>query len=82
MDPMHRKDVDPASRRGSAMFKTLSATSVGLEFALSVVLGALGGRWLDGKAGTTPWLLLLGVVLGFAAGVRTLMRATKRMSDG
>ena len=81
MDPLHRKDVDPAARRGSAMYKTLSATSVGLEFALCVVIGALFGRWVDGKAGTTPWLLLLGTVLGFVAGLRGLMRASKKMGE-
>src|SRR4051812_24536223 len=79
MEPSHQRDVDPAARRGSAMYKTLSASSVGLEFALCVIIGALFGRWLDGKFATTPWLLLVGIVLGFVAGLRVLLRVTKKM---
>ncbi|HEU0302608.1 MAG TPA: AtpZ/AtpI family protein [Longimicrobium sp.] len=44
--------------------------SVGLQFTL-VLLGCLVlGRWLDGRLGTEPWLLLAGVFVGF--GLSTL----------
>lgn len=66
---------DPASGRGRAMFDTLTMSAVGLEFGLSVIIGLLFGRWLDGKAGTDPWLMILFIVFGFAAGIRGLMRA-------
>ncbi|HEY4242594.1 MAG TPA: AtpZ/AtpI family protein [Kofleriaceae bacterium] len=72
-------DLAPASARGKAMFQGLSASSVGLEFGLSVVIGALFGRWLDGKAGTDPWLMIGFLCLGFVAGIRGIMRAMKRM---
>jgi ATP synthase protein I len=52
--------------------------SVGIELALSTVIGLLGGRWLDGKLGTEPWLMLLGLVLGVVAGFRSLIRAARR----
>lgn len=51
--------------------------TVGLEFALSVLVGLFGGQWLDKKWGTTPWLALAGAGFGLAAGIRSLMRALK-----
>jgi len=52
--------------------------TVGLEVALSVVVGLFGGSWLDKKLGTAPWLTLLGVVYGVAAAARALYRAARR----
>jgi ATP synthase protein I len=58
--------------KGLAGFATL-----GLEFALSVLLGLFVGRWLDGKIGTTPWLALAGFGFGVAAGGRAIYRAAR-----
>jgi ATP synthase protein I len=52
--------------------------TVGLELALSVLFGLLGGQWLDGKLGTEPWLAGLGFGFGVAAGFRALWRALLR----
>ncbi len=38
---------------------------IGWYFAVSIVAGVLGGFYLDKVAGTTPWLTLLGMLLGF-----------------
>ncbi len=54
--------------------------TVGLEFGLSVLVGLWGGDWLDGKLGTGPWLSLVGMAFGIAAGLRTLLRAMNRMA--
>lgn len=34
--------------------------------------------WLDGKLGTTPWLMLLWLCFGLAAGFRGVLRAVRR----
>ena len=78
-DPVDGPVVDPVARQTRRAFNALSMSSVGLEFGLSVVIGALLGRWLDAKAGTGPWLMLAFIVLGFVAGVRSLMRATRKL---
>jgi ATP synthase protein I len=57
----------------------VSASTVGLELALSVGLGYLAGDALDGWLGTAPWLMLVMVVLGSAAGFYNLYRGLKRM---
>lgn len=36
---------------------------IGMQFAVSIVLFALAGIWLDKRLGTSPWLLI-GLVLG------------------
>jgi len=49
---------------------------VGLGFELTVPLlvGLFGGQWLDRRFGTAPWLLLVGALLGGAAGMLSLYR--------
>jgi hypothetical protein len=54
----------PDSARGLA---------AGLTFAVTVALFALGGLWLDGKLGTKPWFVLLGVLLGLVGGTIHLL---------
>ena len=70
--------LDPAARRSKRAYNALSASSVGLELGIAVVVGLLFGMWLDGKAGTSPWLMLVFLVLGLVAGFRNLMRAVTR----
>lgn len=44
------------------------ASSIGINFAVSTLLGYYGGSWLDGKLGTAPWLMVVGIMAGVAAG--------------
>jgi ATP synthase protein I len=52
--------------------------TVGLEVALSVAAGLLGGTWLDEKFGTKPWLTIIGLGYGLAAAGRAIYRALKK----
>lgn len=54
-----------------------NAATVGLEFVLSIVLPMLFGVWLDEKLGTSPWMMVVWLGFGLAAGIRALMRAAK-----
>jgi F0F1-type ATP synthase assembly protein I len=49
--------------------------TVGIEFALSILLPAFFGRWLDQKFGTGYWLTLVFAGFGLAAGVRAVLTA-------
>lgn len=40
---------------------------IGWYFATCVVIGVVGGRWLDGRFGTAPLFVLIGVFVGLAA---------------
>ena len=47
---------------------------VGIQLGLTLTLFALLGRWLDARLGTSPWLLLLCVFVGAAAGFYSIYR--------
>ncbi|MCK6446364.1 MAG: AtpZ/AtpI family protein [Planctomycetes bacterium] len=51
---------------------------LGLQYALTVVLLTGLGWWLDARWETTPWLLVVGAVLGSVAGFVNLVRAVPR----
>jgi F0F1-type ATP synthase assembly protein I len=41
---------------------------IGLTFVVAICSGALGGYWLDTHLRTTPWLFLVGALVGITAG--------------
>jgi len=52
----------------------MSASSVGLEMAIAVLLGIGFGHWLDGRLGTSPVMMLVFLCFGFAAGLKGVFR--------
>ena len=42
---------------------------IGTYVALCIVLGTLGGRWLDGQFDTEPLLTVVGLFLGLALAI-------------
>lgn len=74
----HVTQAGDAAQRGKRFYNALSASSVGLELGISVVISVLFGIWLDGKLGTTPWLMLAWLCVGLAAGFRGVLRAVRR----
>jgi ATP synthase protein I len=62
-----------------ALFRELGKYSaLGLELAIAVVLGLAIGHYLDKWLGTGPWMTVVWIGIGFAAGVRSLYRAAVR----
>jgi len=55
--------------------------SLGIEMAAAVLIGTLMGYWADKWLGTQPWILIIGFILGAAAGFRNLYRFIAR-EDG
>lgn len=55
-----------------------SLLTVGTALVTSVVLGYLLGSYLDRRLGTSPWLVVAGVILGTAAGFVGLFRTVSR----
>ncbi len=56
-------------------------STVGIQLVISVVLGLYAGTWGDKKLGTDPWLMILGIVLGAAAGFYNLVRLISKKGD-
>jgi F0F1-type ATP synthase assembly protein I len=67
--------ADGGSHDAMRAFGTLG--SVGLAFVISIVLGVGGGLFLDRWFATGPWGFFGGFFLGVAAGVVTVVRASK-----
>ena len=51
---------------------------LGIFFGVAVVLGWLAGRWVDGRFKTDPWGMIVGLLIGVAAGFRELYRVSKQ----
>ena len=49
-------------------------SGVGLELAGATAGLALIGYWVDGKFGTSPWGILIGVAIGIVGGLYNLVR--------
>lgn len=54
-------------------------STVGWEFAISVIACFFAGFWADKKFGTSPWLTLGGLVLGMMTGFWTLYKVTRAL---
>lgn len=54
---------------------------LGLEFGAVVVVFCLGGWWIDGKLGTTPWFMLGLMLVALVGGVYKLWRFGKRFFE-
>ena len=53
--------------------------SVGFELIVSMIVGYLFGKWLDGKVGGGGWLTGIFSIAGVYAGFRSLFKASQRM---
>lgn len=60
--------------RGGVLQALALTTTIGMELAITVVLGYYGGRYLDQLFGTGPWLLLVGVLGGLAVGTVSIYK--------
>lgn len=56
------------------------ASSVGLVFVISIVLGWAFGSWLDKKLHTDPWMMLIFTLLGIAAGFYEMIKLAIQLS--
>jgi ATP synthase protein I len=74
-DAEARSDRDAEMRgRGMAYGMRMAA-----ELVAAVIVGGVIGWGLDWMLGSRPWLFLLFFLLGFAAGVRNVLRGYERM---
>ena len=51
-----------------------------IELVAGLGIGFGMGYGLDALFGTTPWLMIVFVLLGFAAGIKTMMRTAREMA--
>ena len=61
----------------SARARLYNLSSLAFAFPVSIAAGAYIGYYLDGKLGTFPWLSIIFLFVGVAAGFLNLLRAVK-----
>ena len=80
---MRPTEVPAKHAKGAAWGRALRISS---DLLAGLIVGFVIGLLLDRYLGTTPWLLFLGMTIGFAAGLRNMSRTLKEMnasaSDG
>lgn len=72
-------DYRPDESDKAQSMKWFALAGLGVEFAVSVAGGCLLGWYLDGRWGTSPWLLITGAALGFGLGLYSMIKAVKRV---
>jgi F0F1-type ATP synthase assembly protein I len=78
-DPKPSTNEAPGAERQSvdAMRAYGTLGSVGLAFVLAIVIGAGGGLLIDRWVGSGHWGFFAGFFLGVAAGIVSVVRASK-----
>ena len=56
-------------------------SGIGLQFGAVLCIFALAGRFVDGRLGTRPVFLVLGVFVGAAAGIYSMWKKVQAAID-
>jgi ATP synthase protein I len=79
-----RAERDVAEKAAEAPAKDMSGWNRGLrlgsEFVAAILVGAGIGWLLDTWLHTSPWLMLVMLIVGFAAGVLNVVRSANEMN--
>lgn len=73
---MERPDRPEGNKRPDS--GSLRYAGLGLQLAVALVLGVLGGQWLDRKVGTDGVFAIVGAFVGFGATMYSLIRHLNR----
>ena len=68
----------PAGNRLEVMRSVGEVASVGLSFVFALLIGTMGGWWLDQHFGWKPYGFFAGFILGLAAGIRNVYLVTRK----
>lgn len=69
---------NPKQRRAKDPGVSLALAGAGLELGLVTAVLCLGGWWLDGVWGVTPWLMITGAFVGIVGGIYNLWKQGQR----
>lgn len=80
-----RADLDKAEQAAEARSSSTNPTAlalalrVGSEFIAAIIVGGAIGWGVDRLAGSSPWGMIVFLMLGFAAGVLNVLRSAGLM---
>ncbi len=78
--PRTVSDPEPTTpHKPATWYRYMDASSLGIEIAVSVVLGAAVGMWLERNVTHwAPWTSLIGMALGVATAARAIARTARK----
>lgn len=74
------REAEASHRDGSKRAES-QGWSIAVEFVGAMLVGGLLGWFIDRSAGTAPWGLIAMLLLGFATGLRSVLRQQSKF-DG
>jgi len=81
-DPHGDRGNEGADQKERSGRRDGAAYQGALEAVFAILIAGGIGYWADGRFGTSPWLLILGFVIGFASFVLRLFRLGRRLNEG
>jgi len=70
---------EPKSKKDNGALVAIAVTTtIGTELAITTLAGFYGGKLLDDKFGTEPWILVAGVLIGVAIGIYGIIQTMQR----
>ncbi len=73
------RSPDSGGQAGKSLGQAGQAWRMVVELVVGIAIGAGMGYGLDVLFGTSPWFLVPFTLLGFAAGVRTMLRTAEEL---
>lgn len=80
LDSRRLREPEDRPRTGS-LVGVSQGLRISSEFVAGVIAGAVVGWLVDRLAGTSPWGLIIFLLLGFAAGVLNVLRSIGAVKD-
>jgi F0F1-type ATP synthase assembly protein I len=73
MSPLPEEKPKPGALRSAGLLLAIPTLLI-----VSPMVGFFVGNWLDGRFRTAPWLAIVGLAIGFAAGGRETAQIYRR----
>jgi len=78
-DALNDKNNGTTKKKFNFLRTYALASTLGFQVAAPIVLGILGGQYLDKKFGTGPWLMIVCLFVGLVASVTGLLRLVQNI---
>lgn len=84
LEALGRKVKAAQSAHAPEIDEEASGWAIGIryasDFSAAVIVGGLMGWAFDHFVGTKPWGLMVGIIMGFIAGTRNIIRTASELS--
>jgi len=79
LEEVRNRHKDPQEEHDNSGSMLGMAWRLSTELVVAVLVGGAIGYGLDQLFNTRPWILIIGLMFGFAAGIMNVLRAAEKM---